>query len=55
MQTKPTDQDRTIEQEIRNRERLAAYHSRYAKHLRARMAYLRRSANNPMFLRPQAD
>lgn len=55
MQTTSTEPDRHLEQAIRNRERMAVYHSRYAAHLRTRLTYLRRNANNPMFLRPQAD
>jgi hypothetical protein len=55
MKTISTETERAAEQRTRNIERRAAYRVRLASYAAARLAYLERMANNPTFLRPQAD
>ena len=55
MNTKSTEEDRQLEQAIRNQERLARYKMRSAQYALRHLEYLRRTSHLPMFLRSQAD
>lgn len=55
MNTQSTEEDRQLEQAVRNQERLAQYQMRSAQYALRRLEYLRCTSHLPMFLRPQAD
>lgn len=53
--TSSTEAERVAEQFSRNIERRVSYRSKREAYIKARIAYIKRMADNPAFMKVQAD